>query len=51
MVYTIKTERGTLAQIETAKAAGQLRDGEPYLITEENMIAAGGLAPAAISRF
>ena len=41
MVHTIQIKRGTRAQIEAAKAAGQLRDGEPYLITDENRIAVG----------
>jgi hypothetical protein len=41
MVQTIQIKRGTRAQIEAAKAAGQLRDGEPYLITDENRIAIG----------
>jgi hypothetical protein len=41
MVQTIQIKRGTRAQIEAAKAAGQLRDGEPYLITDENRIAVG----------
>lgn len=41
MVHTIQIKRGTRAQIEAAKAAGQLRDGEPYLIIDENRIAVG----------
>lgn len=41
MVQTIQIKRGTRAQIEAAKAAGQLRDGEPYLITDENRLAVG----------
>lgn len=41
MISTIQIKRGTRAQIEAAKAAGQLRDGEPYLITDENRIAVG----------
>lgn len=41
MVHTIQIKRGTRAQIEAAKAAGQLRDGEPYLITDENRLAVG----------
>jgi hypothetical protein len=41
MVHTIQIKRGTRAQIEAAKAAGQLKDGEPYLITDENRIAVG----------
>lgn len=41
MIRTIQIKRGTRAQIEAAKAAGQLRDGEPYLITDENRIAVG----------
>lgn len=41
MVHTIQIKRGTRTQIEDAKAAGQLKDGEPYLITDENRIAVG----------
>jgi hypothetical protein len=41
MPHTIQIKRGTRAQIEAAKAAGQLRDGEPYLITDENRVAVG----------
>lgn len=41
MIHTIQIKRGTRAQIEAAKAAGQLKDGEPYLITDENRIAVG----------
>lgn len=41
MTHTIQIKRGTRAQIEAAKAAGQLKDGEPYLITDENRIAVG----------
>lgn len=41
MVHTIQIKRGTRAQIEAAKASGQLLDGEPYLITDENRIAVG----------
>lgn len=41
MVHTIQIKRGTRAQIEAAKAAGQLRDGEPYLIIDENRLAVG----------
>ncbi len=41
MVHTIQIKRGTRAQIEAAKAAGQLKDGEPYLIIDENRIAVG----------
>lgn len=41
MVHTIQIKRGTRAQIEAAKAAGQLLDGEPYLITDENRLAVG----------
>ena len=41
MVQTIQIKRGTRAQIEAAKAAGLLKDGEPYLITDENRIAVG----------
>lgn len=41
MINTIQIKRGTRAQIEAAKAAGQLKDGEPYLITDENRLAVG----------
>lgn len=41
MVQTIQIKRGTRAQIEAAKVAGQLKDGEPYLITDENRLAVG----------
>lgn len=41
MINTIQIKRGTRAQIEAAKAAGQLRDGEPYLITDEDRLAVG----------
>lgn len=41
MVNTIQIKRGTRAQIEAAKAAGQLLDGEPYLITDEDRLAVG----------
>jgi hypothetical protein len=41
MVHTIQIKRGTRAQIEAAKAAGELKDGEPYLIIDEDRIAVG----------
>jgi hypothetical protein len=41
MVHTIQIKRGTRAQIEAAKAAGLLKDGEPYLITDEDRLAVG----------
>lgn len=41
MVHTIQIKRGTRAQIEAAKVAGQLRDGEPYLIIDESRLAVG----------
>lgn len=50
MVHTIQIKRGTRAQIEAAKAAGQLRDGEPYLITDENRLAVG-INPSGYSSF
>ena len=50
MIRTIQIKRGTRAQIEAAKAAGQLRDGEPYLITDENRIAVG-VSPSGYSSF
>jgi hypothetical protein len=50
MVNTIQIKRGTRAQIEAAKAAGQLRDGEPYLITDEDRLAVG-VTPNGYSSF
>jgi hypothetical protein len=50
MVHTIQIKRGTRAQIEAAKASGQLKDGEPYLITDENRLAVG-VAPNGYSSF
>ncbi len=50
MTHTIQIKRGTRAQIEAAKAAGLLKDGEPYLITDENRIAVGN-APNGYSSF
>jgi hypothetical protein len=41
MGQTILVKRGTRAQIEAAKVAGQLNEGEPYLITNENRLAVG----------
>lgn len=50
MVHTIQIKRGTRAQIEAAKAAGQLKDGEPYLITDEDRLAVG-TDPSGYSSF
>jgi len=50
MVHTIQIKRGTRAQIEAAKAAGQLKDGEPYLITDEDRLAVG-VSPNGYSSF
>jgi hypothetical protein len=50
MVHTIQIKRGTRAQIEAARAAGLLKDGEPYLITDENRLAVG-VAPNGYSSF
>lgn len=41
MTHTIQIKRGTRAQIEAARAAGLLKDGEPYLITDETRLAIG----------
>lgn len=41
MVHTIQIKRGTRAQIEAAADNDQLRDGEPYLITDEDRLAVG----------
>lgn len=38
---SIRIKRGTRAQIEAAKTAGDLAAGEPYLITDESRIAVG----------
>ena len=40
-MHTIQIKRGTRAQIEAAKAAGLLKDGEPYLIADEDRLAIG----------
>lgn len=37
----LRIKRGTRAQLDAAAAASQLRQGEPYLITDENRIAVG----------
>lgn len=37
----ILLKRGTRAQLDAAALVGQLRDGEPYLITDESRIAVG----------
>lgn len=50
MVQTIQIKRGTRSQIEAAKVAGQLKDGEPYLITDENRVAVG-TSPGGYSSF
>lgn len=50
MVHTIQIKRGTRAQIEAAKAAGLLKDGEPYLIIDENRLAVG-VSPSGYSSF
>lgn len=50
MTHTIQIKRGTRAQIEAAKAAGLLKDGEPYLITDEARIAVG-VSPNGYSSF
>lgn len=41
MTHTIQIKRGTRAQIEAAAASDQLRDGEPYLITDEQRLGVG----------
>lgn len=38
---SIRIKRGTRAQIEAAKTAGDLAAGEPYLITDESRLAVG----------
>lgn len=50
MVHTIQIKRGTRAQIEAAKAAGLLKDGEPYLIIDEDRLAVG-VSPNGYSSF
>lgn len=37
----IRVKRGTKAQVEAAKAASELAQGEPYLITDEGKLAVG----------
>lgn len=49
-MHTIQIKRGTRAQIEAAKAAGLLKDGEPYLITDEDRLAIGA-SPSGYSSF
>jgi hypothetical protein len=41
MVQIIQIKQGTRAQIEAARVAGQLKAGEPYLITDETRMAVG----------
>lgn len=41
MAVSLKIKRGTRAQLNAAAAAGGLKAGEPYLITDENRIAIG----------
>lgn len=41
MALTIKIKRATRAQLNTAAAASELIQGEPYLITDEDRIAVG----------
>lgn len=41
MSLTIKIKRATRAQLNSAATAGQLVQGEPYLITDEDRIAVG----------
>ena len=50
MTHTIQIKRGTRAQIEAAKAAGLLKDGEPYLIIDEDRLAVG-VSPNGYSSF
>jgi len=38
---SIQIKRGTRAQIESAKTANSLLNGEPYLITDESRLAVG----------
>lgn len=41
MAQSIRIKRGTRAQLDTAKTAGTLAAGEPYLITDQNRPAVG----------
>jgi hypothetical protein len=41
MPAVIRFKRGTLAQLVTAAGAGQLREGEPYHVTDLDMTAVG----------
>lgn len=50
MTTSVRVKRGTRAQIEAAKASNQLRQGEPYLITDEGRLAVGtGAGAYAVS--
>lgn len=41
MANALQIKRGTRAQIDAAAASGQLKAGEPYLITDEDRAAVG----------
>ena len=47
---SIRVKRGTRAQLDAAAAAGRLKEGEPYLITDEKRLAVG-LSSNSYSRF
>ena len=47
---SLKIKRGTRAQLDAAAAADQLKEGEPYLITDEKRLAVG-LSSNSYSRF
>lgn len=38
---SLRFKRGTRAQLDAAAAAGQLREAEPYFITDEDVAAVG----------
>lgn len=43
---SLRIKRGTLAQLQTAASASQLKEGEPYLITDTRQLAVGTGADA-----
>ncbi len=51
MATIFKFKRGTLAQLDAAAAANQLRQGEPYVITDQNNRFALGLSANTYERY
>lgn len=41
MADPIRIKRGTRSQVDTAKTAGTLAGGEPYLVTDDETVAVG----------